>query len=473
MRTIRYLPLGTLVAAGLGGGVSARAAHFTTGATTAVKFGVHEIVLTGDGSAANPFDTIATVTFVPPSGGEQTKTVHAFYDGDHTWRVRVYVSETGAWRWSSACATDKRLDGQTGTFKAIDSKLHGRLLPHPKNPRHWATEDGRWFLNIADTAYFLLGAKDEIGQPIPDEDMAAYVRDAVSHGVTSFMAYAVPGPGSWAEEGNWTETYFADAGLTRRRLDNFRFSDRRLRWLLDHHPDGRPRNDSVSVRCPAWGRRAVLEEAHGRTEGTDPSLHGRALRRVSADLLARRQSRPLRQRLPQQQCVVREVGEYLRQHDLWQHPISTGHARRVQFHFADEDWATYLHPGKPIWRSGSFFPAREVRAPASPRSPARRLRHARVSLTAAALYGVGRAAIDFGARKVRTHQVRRFHVKAHRCGAEREWRRYRESPGAAGRPGPAGRVDPAPGHFIEVRPYGSAFVLPVAHASVRGAMSFD
>lgn len=32
------------------------------------KFGVYEIVLTGDGAVTNPFDTQATVTFTPPSG---------------------------------------------------------------------------------------------------------------------------------------------------------------------------------------------------------------------------------------------------------------------------------------------------------------------------------------------------------------------------------------------------------------------
>ena len=136
----------------------------------ALKFGIYEISLTGDGAVNNPFDTVATVTFTPPSGQANARTIYAFYDGDNTWRARVYVSETGVWRWSSTSAMDKGLDGKTGAFQTVDSKLRGRLLPHPKNPRHWITEDGRWFLNINDTAYFLLSLKDQNGNPISHED---------------------------------------------------------------------------------------------------------------------------------------------------------------------------------------------------------------------------------------------------------------------------------------------------------------
>ncbi|MEX2169146.1 MAG: hypothetical protein WD851_07535 [Pirellulales bacterium] len=37
--------------------------------------------------------------------------VHAFYVDDNTWCARVYVNETGNSNWSSACKTDKGLDG--------------------------------------------------------------------------------------------------------------------------------------------------------------------------------------------------------------------------------------------------------------------------------------------------------------------------------------------------------------------------
>jgi hypothetical protein len=291
----------------------------------------------------NPFDTLATVTFMPPSGEKNAKTVHAFYDGDNTWRARVYVREVGNWEWSSRSEKDKRLNGKGGSFTAKDSKLRGRLLPHPKNPRHWITENGRWFLNVVDTAYFLLNPKDESGQVIPEEDFQAYVRDAVNHGVTSFMTSALLGAGSAAQEGSWTETYFADAGFARLRVENFRFSDRRLRWLLDNHPD-------IGLELILFPRGV----RHGKDEQFWTKLSAVQKERILRYMVARYAAYPqflwliandahYGPKYPNNNAYVREVGAYFKKHDPWQHPLSTGHARFVDFFFADEDWATYLH----------------------------------------------------------------------------------------------------------------------------------
>lgn len=103
------------------------AENFSSGTDSAVKFSVHEIVLTGNGSVPNPFDTIVNVQFTPPSGSTNAKTVWAFYDGDNTWRARVYVSEIGPWRWESHSAMDSQLDSRAGNFESVDSNLRGRL----------------------------------------------------------------------------------------------------------------------------------------------------------------------------------------------------------------------------------------------------------------------------------------------------------------------------------------------------------
>ena len=42
--------------------------NFTSNTDFAKYLGVHEVILTGDNTSSNPFDTVATVTFVPPSG---------------------------------------------------------------------------------------------------------------------------------------------------------------------------------------------------------------------------------------------------------------------------------------------------------------------------------------------------------------------------------------------------------------------
>src|SRR5713101_7220067 len=109
------------------------AAPFTVDPATAMKLGTHEIVLTGNGSVANPFDTVATVTFTPPSGGANAVTVRAFYDGGSTWRARVYVTEAGTWQWTSSSAADAALNGKSGSFAAVDSNLRGLLKKDSRN----------------------------------------------------------------------------------------------------------------------------------------------------------------------------------------------------------------------------------------------------------------------------------------------------------------------------------------------------
>ena len=103
------------------------AQNFTSGAS-AKKFGVHEVVLAGNGGVANPFDTPCSVTFTAPSGA--AKTVSAFFDGGSTWRARVYVAETGSWTWRSTSG-DAGLNAKSGIFSAETSSLPGRLLIHP------------------------------------------------------------------------------------------------------------------------------------------------------------------------------------------------------------------------------------------------------------------------------------------------------------------------------------------------------
>ena len=205
------------------------------------------------------------------------------------------------------------------------------------------TEDGRWFLNVVDTAYFLLSDKDELGNPIPEEDFQAYVRDAVDHGITAFMAYGVPGPGSFYEEGSWTENYFADASYSTFRLDNFRVSDHRMRWMLDHCPD-------VAVEFIMFPRGARYATDQTFWRNLSPQQRERILRYMVARYAAYPQIYWLvsndahyGHKHPNNNAFVREVGAYLQQHDLWQHPRSTGHARRIDFFFGEEDWANYLH----------------------------------------------------------------------------------------------------------------------------------
>jgi hypothetical protein len=318
---------------------AAFADNFTTGTANAKKFGVHEIVLTGNGSVANPFDTACTVAFTPPSGAAQAKTVLAFYDGGSTWRARVYVSETGTWTWRSS-SSDPGLNGRSGSFVAEASALRGRLLAHPRNPKHWMTENGRWFLNLNDTSYYLTSPKDATGAVISTTDFQNYVRDAAARGITSFRSTGVR-----ADSGDesWTAAIFSDSAYTKFRTANFQRTDERLRWMLNFHPD-LYLQFILFPRNVAWGRDETFWKALSSANRT----------RVMKYMIARYAAFPAifwlvvndthyGASFPNNDAMAREVGTYFASNDPWRHPMSTGPNRNRDFPFPGESWVTYIH----------------------------------------------------------------------------------------------------------------------------------
>ncbi len=354
-----------LLAGALAGAPMARPANFTTGTQTAVKFGVHEIVLTGDGSVANPFDTVVTVRFTPPSGAANARAVWAFYDGGNTWRVRVYASETGGWTWASTCESDQGLHGKSGNFQCEPSMLRGRLLIHPKNPRQWMTENGRWFLNLNDTAYTLLCAHDYLGNRNTESDFQDYVKDAFDQGITSFRSFVANGPKPFfsspggSDRHRWDEL-FSDKDHSRPHLDHLRLADERLRWMLDHYPDaymqfilfplGKPysADESFWAALPVEKKHRIMRYLIARYAAY-PSIFwlvtNDCLYTIDQAMLpyAEMHQKLAGREFPRAEAMAREVGDYFLKHDPWRHPMSTGPARTIPFRFGNEDWATYIH----------------------------------------------------------------------------------------------------------------------------------
>ncbi len=320
-----------------------RAENFSVDAQPATKFGVHEIVLSGNGSVEKAFDKQASVKFTPPTGELHAKTVHAFYDGNNTWRARVYVSQVGRWRWTSSCANDAALDGRSGAFDAADSSLRGRLLRHPNNPRQWITEDGRWFLNLSDTAYFLLCAHDGNGEPVTDDQARRYVHDDASRGITSLRCFLASRREGFSETpGQWNAWHFDAGSFDRLRLETMQTADHRLQMLLDEFPH-------IAVQLILFPL-----EGYGRDDRTWTGLSVTQRERLLRNLVARFAAYPqiywlitndahYGDKFPNNNSMVREVGNYLHKHDEWQHPRSTGHARRLPFHFGGESWVDYVH----------------------------------------------------------------------------------------------------------------------------------
>ena len=61
--------------------------------------------------SGNPFDLVATATFVH---AQETRTTEMFYAGEDTWKFRFTGTRTGVWRFSTS-SSDADLNGHTGT----------------------------------------------------------------------------------------------------------------------------------------------------------------------------------------------------------------------------------------------------------------------------------------------------------------------------------------------------------------------
>lgn len=333
-------------------GIASRCTHgasFTTSPADARKFGTHEIVLIGNGAAANPFNTDASVTFTPPSGIAHAVTVRAFYDGGDTWRARLYVNESGAWKWTSSCATDALLAGQSGTLTAVESTLHGMLRKHTANPRAWMTEDGRWFPNISDTAYRLFHGNDA---PLWKE----FVADSTSKGIDCLRVASLGGwggmPQAKTDDNNtwvWNDPWSGGATPDYARYDlaKFQNTDGRLTWLLDNHPD-------LQLQLILFSFKGYGGEGTGKHWA---SLPENVRTNTMRYMLARWAAFPnvfwlivndmhCDAKFPLNQTFVRDVGQFIAANDPWKHLISTGPNRRAGFPFTNPEdlrWCSYVH----------------------------------------------------------------------------------------------------------------------------------
>lgn len=329
----------------------------------AALYGVREIALdTGDGSVSNPFDTDLRVTFTPPSGASGEVTVDGFYDGGDTWRARTYVTEVGDWTWSTASTDDAGLAEVSGSFVAVPSSLRGKMRKHPANDQQWATDDGRYFLTIADTPYLLFN------EEYAEDVFHQYVEDIVARGVSLVRVGWGGGYSVWDPDGRASDGQYPRANWIHDDWDYDRFdlgqlgkSDERLAWLLNQHPDLYvdlhllPKTNSAGAR---WVQDLSTEQRE------------RTLKYIVARLAAWPQIFFLIQRdVPQtydswQQNIqlARDVGNYLADHDAWD-TFRACNEKPREFNQLTEpsdfdDWQSYLEVqswGYPHGRAVDYY----------------------------------------------------------------------------------------------------------------------
>ncbi len=123
------------------------------------RWGLFEHAFTSATAPENPFqDVELRVTFTGPL--QQTHTVHGFWDGSATWRVRFSPGEIGDWTFTTTATpdTDAGLHGHRGTFRVVepaDATVFDRHGPVRVSPSRTFLEhaDGTPFFWLADTGW--------------------------------------------------------------------------------------------------------------------------------------------------------------------------------------------------------------------------------------------------------------------------------------------------------------------------------
>ncbi|MGH9194279.1 MAG: DUF4038 domain-containing protein [Acidimicrobiia bacterium] len=290
------------------------------------------------------------VQFTPESGTPNARVVRAFYDGSLTWRARLYVSETGWWRWTARCPDLTAIDPSEGRFRAISSTLRGMLRSHPQNSRQWATDDGRSFLSVGDTAYRLFAPTERAWKE--------YLRDDRELGITLVRAGAFGGwewdlnrQGWWAlvrrvDRRAYSNTPWSDAAATEFDLAAFRTTEERLAWMLDNCPE-------LYVELIIFGLKSW---AHDDTGSVWQAISEQTRRKTMEYIIARFAAFPqilwqvvndihIDPDFPNNRAFVREVGRYFTAHDPWAHLLTIGPNREGIAPFIDPetDWADFVH----------------------------------------------------------------------------------------------------------------------------------
>lgn len=120
-------------------------------ATTIPLYGVFQLTLTAQGDYANPYlkmpgdsttPGFVVATFVGPDG--RTITVDGFWDGGHTWKVRMAPTTTGTWTYTTS-SVDLGLNGKVGSFDVSPSSSNGFVKVDPNHPHHFMWTNGKPF----------------------------------------------------------------------------------------------------------------------------------------------------------------------------------------------------------------------------------------------------------------------------------------------------------------------------------------
>jgi hypothetical protein len=190
------------------------------------RFGMFERSFNHVGAYDNPYkDLTAAAALRRPDGREWT--IPLFWDGSTAWTLRVSPDLTGEWSYSIASA-DPGLNGRKGSFRCVESKLHGSIRPMKDHPLHFQYQDGTpfWFFGEKAWRVFQTDAAKKL-----DHASALHHVDVRAEQGFNYMHTELAGTGGMTSGGNEGGEMFADAGKEVINPAFFREVDSRLRHI--------------------------------------------------------------------------------------------------------------------------------------------------------------------------------------------------------------------------------------------------
>ena len=153
-----------------------------------------EFALRSSVPRSEPFQEVELwATFTAPSG--RRRRVPAFWDGEHTWRVRFAPDEEGAWSGLTTCGDvdDVGLHGRSLELRAGPPSGHTPFDRHgpihvSADGRHFEHLDGTPWLWLADTCWNGPMRSDDAGWRLYLEVRAGQAFSAVQWVATQFLA---------------------------------------------------------------------------------------------------------------------------------------------------------------------------------------------------------------------------------------------------------------------------------------------
>lgn len=297
----------------------------------AVKFGAHEVELCAKSEFGNPyFDVNFKVEFQRPNG--TSVAVGGFYDGGNTFKARAYCDMVGTWKWNSVSNHDD-LNGHSGTFEVIPSKLKGKLRIHNDDPWQFAYDNGEWFLHIGDTGYRCLIDTEVYWKE--------YIDQAVSSGITKIRAWFCQ------DRGNVQALFQHDREYL--NLSFWQEIEKRLIYTLNNYPD-------VIIQLILYGEDQDEVKRAGSNDAISLLVAKYAQARFSSfpnihwcisndfritEIMDHAVERKGQEDANKKETIkgIKDIGNILKQNEPWGTLITNHQARFSGYMFSNEEWS--------------------------------------------------------------------------------------------------------------------------------------